>query len=375
MMRTLRISTGLFIILFLVSCSVEAPKPSTQIPTVKTKIVQQGPIAETLEINGNIVATKQARLGSPAEGPIKNLRVREGDYVKKGEPVLTIGRTESADAQLISAEEDFKRDQQDLQATEKLVKNGAVPAETLDRARAAFSRSNAQLIKAKETMADFVIRAPWSGYISKVLVTDGNFVGPRVPLVEMFDPASLVVQFALPEKISVAVARGAKLSVTLDAHPGKTFFATVSRIYPDLDLKTRSRTIEAILSEKTALTPGMFARLTIDLKSVADAIVVPADAILTMPEGQKVVYLVKDGKAVKRKVKTGIENGRLTQILEGVTLGDQVIVEGHERLKDGVAVKLAGEKKGPGKNGGVNAEKGSAGGNEKSGEKTSGGDR
>jgi len=368
MMRTLRKCTGLFIILFLMSCSAEAPTPAKQIATVKTKIVQQGPIAETLEINGNVVATKQARLGSPAEGPIKKLRVREGDYVKNGAPILTIGRTESADAQLIAAEEDFKRDQQDLQATEKLVKNGAVPAEMLDRSRAAFSRSNAQLIKAKETMADFVIRAPWSGYISKVLVTDGNFVGPRVPLVEMFDPASLVVQFALPEKVSVAVARGAKLSVTIDAHPGKTFSATVSRIYPDLDLKTRSRTIEATLSEKTTLTPGMFARLTIDLKSVAAAIVVPAEAVLTMPDGQKVVYLVKAGKAVKRKVRTGIENGRLTQIMEGVALGDQVIVEGHERLKDGIEVKLPSEKKGSDKDGGAAQEKSKATGAEKSGD-------
>ena len=375
MMRTLRKCTGLFIILFLISCSVEAPKPAKQIPTVKTKAVQQVPIAETLEINGNVVATKQARLGSPAEGPIKNLRVREGDFVRKGAPILTIGRTESADAQLMSAEEDFKRDQQDLQATEKLVKNGAIPAEMLDRARAAFSRSKAQLIKARETMEDFVIRAPWSGYVSKVLVTDGNFVGPRVPLVEIFDPASLVVQFALPEKISVAVARGAKLSVTLDAHPGKTFSASVSRIYPDLDLKTRSRTVEATLSEKIALTPGMFARLAIDLKSVADAIVVPAEAVLTMPDGQKVIYLVKEGKAVKRNVRTGIENGRLTQILEGVAPGDQVIVEGHERLKDGIEVKLPSEKKGPDKDGGVAQEKSKASGAENSGEKASGGAR
>jgi len=375
MMRPLRKCAGLFVMLFLISCSVEAPKPPKQIPTVKTKAVQQSPIAETLEINGNVVATKQARLGSPAEGPIKNLRVREGDFVRKGAPILTIGRTESADAQLMASEEDFKRDQQDLEATEKLVKNGAIPAEMLDRARAAFSRSKAQLIKAKETMADFVIRAPWSGYVSKVLVTDGNFVGPRVPLVEMFDPASLVVQFALPEKISVAVARGAKLSVTLDAHPGKTFSATVSRVYPDLDLKTRSRTVEATLPEKTALTPGMFARLAIDLKSVADAIVVPAEAVLTMPDGQKIVYLVTDGKAVKRKVRTGIENGRLTQILEGVALGDPVIVEGHERLKDGVEVRLPGEKKGPGKNGEGGAEKGAAEGSVKSGGKASGGAR
>jgi RND family efflux transporter MFP subunit len=366
---------GLFLMIFVIGCGSEAPKVQKQVPMVKTKAVRQGRIAETLEINGNVVATKQARLGSPAEGPIRNLRVREGDFVKNGAPVLTIGRTESADAQMAAAEEDFKRDQQDLQATEKLVKNGALPAEMLDRARSAFSRSKAQLIKARETMDDFVIRAPWSGYVSKVLVTDGNFVAPRTLLVEMFDPASLVVQFALPEKISVSVARDSKIFVTLDAYPDKSFSASISSIYPDLDLKTRSRTVEATLKEKTTLMPGMFARLKIELKSVAEALIVPAEAVLTMPGGEKVVYLVKEEKAVKHKVRTGIENGPLTQLLDGVAEGDQVIVEGHERLKDGVEVRLPGEKKGPGKDGGMVQGKDGTGGDERSDRKAGGGAR
>ncbi len=372
-MLTLRQWIGLGMILSFLGCTGEAPPPSAKyIPMVKIKNAQRSAIAETMEITGNVVPTRQARLGSPAEGPVKNLRVREGDYVKKGAAVVTIGRTESADAQLLAAEEDFKRDQQDLQATEKLVKNGAVAAEMLDRARSAFTRSKAQLIKARETMEDFVIRAPWDGYVSKVFVTDGNFVAPRAPLVEVFDPTSLVVQFALPEKISIAVAQGVKLSVILDAHPTKTFTATVSRVYPDLDLKTRSRTVEATVSEKPTLAPGMFARLTIALKSVADAVVVPAEAVLTMPDGQKVLYLAKGGKALKQKVRTGIESGRLIQILEGIEAGDPVIVEGHERLKDGAQVKLAGEKKAPGKGGEDAAVKGAVEGGPKSGGKASG---
>lgn len=112
----------------------------------------------------------------------------------------------------------------------------------------------------------------------------------------------------------------------------------------------------------------MFARLAIDLKSVTDALVVPAEAVLTMPDGQKIVYLVKDGKAIKRKVRTGIETERLTQILEGLALGDPVIIEGHERLKDGIDVKLPGEKKGSDRGGGAVAqEKTTAAGAEKSG--------
>jgi membrane fusion protein (multidrug efflux system) len=360
---------------FVIGCSSEVPKVQKQIPLVKTKSIIQGRIAEILEINGNVVALKQACLGSPAEGPIRNLRVREGDFVKEDTPVMTIGRTESTDAQMAAAEADYKRDQQDLEATETLVKNGALPAEMLDRARSAFSRSKAQLIKARETMEDFVIRAPWSGYVAKVLVTDGNFVAPRTPLLEMFDPASLVVRFSLPEKVSVSVSKDASITITLDAYPGKSFSANISSIYPDLDLKTRSRTVEATFQEKTTLMPGMFARLKFELKAADEALMVPTEAVLTMPGGEKVIYLVKEKMAVKRKVRTGIESGPLTQLLDGVAEGDQVIVEGHERLKDGIEVRLPSEKKRPRKDGGMAQVKDAIGSDERSDRKSGGGAR
>jgi len=88
----------------------------------------------------------------------------------------------------------------------------------------------------------------------------------------------------------------------------------------------------------------MFARLRVLLETAEEAVVVPLEAVVTTPGG-KAVYVVEDGKAVRRRVQTGIEDGNRIQIVAGVRPGDQVIVAGNENLRDGAAVSLSGAKK------------------------------
>jgi multidrug efflux pump subunit AcrA (membrane-fusion protein) len=85
------------------------------------------------------------------------------------------------------------------------------------------------------------------------------------------------------------------------------------------------------------------------LKQVDDAIVVPLAALITTPEGGKVVFVVHDSKAIQRKVKTGIEASDRIQVLEGINPGDKVIVSGHKELKDGMDVRMSESEKQEGK--------------------------
>jgi membrane fusion protein (multidrug efflux system) len=112
-------------------------------------------------------------------------------------------------------------------------------------------------------------------------------------------------------------------------------------VYPDIDRRIRTRTVEAKIAGIPNVIPGMFARLTLKLKQVDDAVVVPLAALITTPEEGKVVFVVKDGKALRRKVKTGIEAADRIQILEGVNPGDKVIISGYKDLKDGMDVRVS----------------------------------
>lgn len=325
--------------------TAEKPLPKKPKPLVVTEPVQKGEISSTLQLTGSVEATRVARLASPAEGPIYDSQVREGDSAKRGQKLLRIGRKTATEALLRSAEQELRTETEELGRIEKLVESGAIPKDQLDLAKARRARTMAQLEKVKESSQDYDIEAPWDGIISKVLVADGNYVAARTVLVEMFDPTSLVIRTAVPEAHSQQIQPEMEVSVKLDAYYEKKFHGKIDRIYPELDRRMRTRIAEVKLSDEVKLAPGMFARLNLTMKSEKDAVVVPSEAVIVTPEGLQVAYVIEEGKAIQRRVKTGIEAGGKTQILSGLQEGEMLVIAGNEKLRNGTEVRLQGDQK------------------------------
>ena len=126
----------------------EAPKKPQEVRVVS---VTKSAISQTLELTGSVEPYRIAQLASPAEGPVLNLRVREGDLVKAGDTLLSIGRKKGVDALIFSFREDLKKEEDNLKRTQQLVQNDALPGEQLDQAKASYERARAQLTKAEET--------------------------------------------------------------------------------------------------------------------------------------------------------------------------------------------------------------------------------
>jgi membrane fusion protein (multidrug efflux system) len=344
---------GIFLVRGIPSGKSETGQPANQKKPPKVRVVaaSKATVSYGLELTGSVEPYRVAQLASPAEGPVLNVGVREGDRVKAGDTLLSIGRKRGIDALIVSLRDELKKEDDNLRRTRQLVENEALPGEQLDQARAAFEKVRALLVKAEETSQDYGVTAPWTGVVSRVIVKEGEFVAPRAALLEMYDPASLVVRAAVPEKHAAEIAAGMPVDVRLDAYPDEIMKGRIERVYPYLDSRLRTRTMEIVLDKPIDLLPGMFARLKVLLKSVNEAVVVPLEAIVSTPKGQ-VVFVVEDGKAIARPVETGIEEDNRIQIVTGVQPGDKVIVAGNEKLKDGVAVSLAGgEKSGKGKSG------------------------
>ncbi len=219
---------------------------------------------------------------------------------------------------------------------------------------ATVAEAVARLALAKAHLAECVIAAPFDGTITRVHVRAGDLASAKAPLLEMFAPASLVLRFAVPEAHAAAVRQGLGLHVTLDAMPGQTFLAEVARVYPQLDETTRTRTVEARLIGPVEPAPGMFARLALELRKAKKAILVPAEAVLTTPTGGRAAFVVDRGKVHRRDVELGIQGKQAVQIVGGLEPGERVVVAGHGALRDGQAVRVAGQ---PQRGGG----KGSAG--------------
>lgn len=323
------------------SSTVSQAKP---LPAVRVEIVAPQPLSRTMALTGAVAPNRTARLASPGEGPVEacataNCMVREGDRVEQGQVLIQISRNKSAQAQLAAARQALREQETELQRITQLVEGGAVPGAQLDAARSKYENARAQLAKAEESAGDYLIEAPWSGIVSKVFVTEGDYVAPRAPLVEIFDPASLVVRFSVPETQCTEVREGLPVEVRLDAHPGKTYPGKISRVYPGLNEKTRTRTVEAALTEPAVLLPGMFARIEVILARIPETVTVPANSLVPAPDGGYAVFVLEAGKAVRRNLNVGEEIDGRVHVLSGLQAGDQVIVAGHEKLKNGAAVK------------------------------------
>ncbi len=211
-------------------------------------------------------------------------------------------------------------------------------------AEANVQKAKATLAVKKTELDECVIYAPFEGIITEVFVRPGDFTalrsGARDRLISLMDPKSMVIRTGIPEKSAIFASKGKKVKVRLDAYGEKTFSGIVEQVYPKLDQNSRTRTIEIKLIEQIELLPKMFARVTMETRTVENALTVPDSAVITTPRGEQVVFVVEDGKAVLRKTKLGLEKNERVQLLSGIKAGETVIVEGNLNLKNGAQVKI-----------------------------------
>ncbi len=311
---------------------------------VETAAAERGSISEALMLTGTVEPYRVARLASPAEGPVADVRVREGDRVTAGEQMLSIGREKGVGALIQSLRVALEEASENLARTRRLVEKDALPGETLDQARAGYEKIRAELVRAEEAAADHAVSAPWDGVVAHMHVRDGDFASSRMVLLEIYDPSSLVIRSAVPEKHAIAVKSGMRVDIRLDAYPGDVFAGVVERVFPQLDARLRTRSVEIRPKKPVLMLPGMFARLALNLKTVDNAVVVPSAAIQPTPGGDA-VFVVRNGKAEKRLVETGVEADGRVEVISGVSAGDRVIVKGAVRLEDGDAVSPVRESK------------------------------
>jgi membrane fusion protein (multidrug efflux system) len=328
-------------VLGLVACGETASEKPEPLPAAVTvEAIAAGPFAQYLSITGTVEPTRIAGLASQAEGPVLNCTVREGDHVAAGQELLRLGRRLSADAAQASAEEELRTQEQEFARVSALVAEKVLARTQLDTARASLERARAGLAQALQLAGDYSIRAPWDGVVSTVHVADGNYVSPRMPLVDIYDPSSLVLRFSVPEDHAFALEPGGRIQATFDALPGQAFTLEIIRAWPGLERRLRTRAFEAALPAGTSFAPGMFARVRALLQEVPAALTVPAEVLLD-DGASRFVFVLSDGKAARREVQTGFEQDGRVLVLAGLQTGDRVIVGGIERINDGAPVRLA----------------------------------
>jgi multidrug efflux pump subunit AcrA (membrane-fusion protein) len=277
-----------------------------------------------------VVQKWQATLDEARKTYQRQTELAEKDFTSRQSVDQASERVNVAEAELAAAEQALRMLKAGPTATEVAVQEAAV------------EEAAARVALAEAHLAECVIAAPFEAVLTAVHVRAGDLAVPRAPLLEMYAPDSLAVRFSVPERFSASLRQGMKIEALLDAFPRQTFPGEVVRMYPLLEADMRTRTVEATLQTGAALMPNQFARLTLHLDTVKNAVTVPTDAILETPEGAHIVFVVEENKAVRRKVEIGIEQDRMVQVTKGLSPDERVVVTGNEMLKNGALVRVAG---------------------------------
>jgi membrane fusion protein (multidrug efflux system) len=311
-------------------------------------------IEERIQATGELIAVDEASVAAEVGGRITALRVAEGAPVSKGDVVLEIDRERrelelaNERAMVAAARSQIAQERRELARIESLHKSEAASQAQLDAAttrvfsaQAALESAQAKLGLAQLAVRNASVAAPFDGLVARRFVSAGDHVSEGEPLFDLVALDPIEVEFHLTERDSSRVAVGHEVEVRVTPFPDEVFHATVHVVSPRIDPATRTLRVKALVENtERKLRPGLFARTDLGVAVRESVPMVPEQAVLQRSDGS-VVFVVRDGnRAERRQVQLGVFRDGLAEVMQGVAVGEQVIVRGSSRLVDGSVVDL-----------------------------------
>ncbi|MBW2614561.1 MAG: efflux RND transporter periplasmic adaptor subunit [Deltaproteobacteria bacterium] len=347
--------TPLYVLLFifilvLTGCRQERMTTETDstIP-VRAEEVKKSSIQEFVTATGTVYAVKETMLKTEQAGKYtlrRNPRTGKsfamGDSVAANTLLFSLENPEyvnqiaidSKKLSLESAEREFTKQQSVYE------KGGITLSEVKDAERALIdSRYNYD--NAKISLAKLEIRAPFKGFIVDLPhFTSSQWVEVNTEVATLMDYSRLYAELTLPGKEMGRIKRNQNVAVSNYSQDKQKLEGMVTQISPALDPTSRMFKIKIEAGNKDLmLKPGMFVRADIIVQEKADVIIIPKDIILDR-RGRKTVYIIQRGIALERRLELGIETSDSVEVASGLNLGDRLIIEGFETLRNRSRVKV-----------------------------------
>jgi RND family efflux transporter MFP subunit len=331
----------------------EEAEPAEVVRPVKTAVVQGFALGEQT-FPGRVDAGSKLLMSFRVPGRIVELPVKKGQAVDKGQ---LIARLDPADYRIAveEAKATYQRAEADFQRFKRLYESDAVPLADLDQRRSERDVAKAKLDEAEKNLGYTDLRAPFAGMIGNRYVENHMDVQAQEEIVDLNDTTSVEVKIDLPENLVAMIKQFDKeLDVAVyaefDAAPGQRFKLEQKEIAARADPETQTFQVVFTMPQPgdISLLPGMTAlvRLVATVKPGARIdmpILVPAIAVKTSPDGDKVVWVVNtdDMTVHTRKVTVGSMRGTGDiEVVDGLQGGEHVVVAGLAHLREGMKVRF-----------------------------------
>lgn len=325
---------------------------------LNTAVAVRTPVRHRLAAMGKVLADPKlmAIVSYAFPARIAESHVSIGDWIAVGQPLVTLQSEEvgvakaefyEAQAGLELAQANHERArllhqrgvgaQKDLLAGEAELKVAQAQLESAEKKLHLLGFTEKQVQEINETHQvnpEITLFAPISGKAARVDAVRGSMVDQGHEIVLILDPSRLVVDAEVYERDIALVGVDQRVEIEVPAFPSERFGGRISYVGDILDASTRTITVRTkVANTDGKLKPGMFADVSIELNREAEAVVVPACAVIHDNDNHRVVFVVENGAYEARVVEVGLEEDGLVEIVAGVAAGEEVVTQGAYQLK------------------------------------------
>lgn len=330
---------------YLVGCTKQGasgPSGPPEIQVIVVKAVNQS-VSETLPQVGTVAANEFVEIKAETDGIIEEVLFEDGQHVQKGDLLLRLEESKLA-ATLAEAEANFNLSKANHERAKQLFEDNLISKQEFDQTASSFSFNQATVELRKRQLTDTAILAPFKGVLGAREVSPGQVISRNTSLTWLVDDDPVKVEFEVPERFLGQLKIGQAIDVKVAAFVGRQFSGEVFFIAPYIDPTTRTSLVKArIPNPKHELKAGMFANLELTLQVRENSVVIPEVALNRVLDGERATVWVIDSNRVaeEREVALGFRMPGKVEVLTGLQGGEDIVVEGVQKLMTGVKVKFA----------------------------------
>lgn len=305
---------------------------------VNALVLKYENLDDVFRTKGILIPDEEVNLSFETSGKITEIYFKEGSKVSKGELLAKINdKPLQAELKKLQAQKPLAEDR--VYRQKSLLAKDAVSQESYESVNTELEKLNADIELMKAKIAQTELRAPFSGIIGLRFVSEGTYTIPTTIISKLTKISPLKIEFSVNERQANAIKPGTTLYFTLDNDLNK-YQASVYAIESNLDKQTLTLKARAIYQNKgEKLKPGHSANIEIKLQQIKNTLVIPS--LSTIAEmGRDIAYIYKDGKAHQIELKKGMRTASAVQVVDGLNLGDTLLISGVMQLRDGMPVTL-----------------------------------
>lgn len=323
----------------IVEAKVYRPDPEKRVLVQAAKVGIKD-LDRTFSYTGTFAPYREVMIVPQVHGQVERVSFDEGDIVRSGKSLIQID-DDLLQAQYIAAEANYQTAKRNVERYEHASEGGGVSKIQMDDFRLNFKKAESELKQLVKQIEWSRVTAPFTGTITLRDVEVGSVVGTS-PVARITDVSQLKLEISVPEKEIMMFRKNSAIEIVTDVYPGKTLVGKIDYVADRAD-DSHNYSVKILLknvTRSTLLKAGMYGTALLGRSVSNNALLMPRAALLGSAKNPQ-VFVIENGKAVLKNIRTGNSNNEFVEVTQGLNGGEVVVTSGHINLTNGSSIEIA----------------------------------